>query len=465
MSQTYDLVVIGSGPGGYVAAARASALGLKTAIVEKDKALGGTCLHRGCIPTKALLHAADVYSEMKEASKIGIQAEGVRVEWDKVQAYKSRIVSTNAGGVAHLMKSRKVDVFSGFGKLAGAGKVVVEDASKKKTELSTKNVLIAVGSTPRALPFAAFSKRILSSDSILELDHIPGSLAIVGGGVIGIEFASVFARLGTQVTVIEALPRALAPADPDCSKELMTQFEQQGVKFHLNAKVTEISNKKDSTRTTLTSASGESIVVDADYVLVCIGRAPLTSDIGLEKTKAKLEKGFIAVSGYMQSDEPSIYAIGDCVNTPWLAHTASAEGIIAAEHMAGKNPTPLNYDHTPSCVYSDPPVAWSGLTEEEAKKRGYEVKIGKFDFARSGKASILGKKRGFVKFVTDAKYGEILGVHIIGPDATELLAEPAFAMQMEATIDDVARTVHAHPTLYESIYEAASVATGRAIHG
>jgi dihydrolipoamide dehydrogenase len=359
-----------------------------------------------------------------------------------------------------------VDVFQGFGKIASPKSVSVSGADGKSTELSTKNILVAVGSTPRSLPFAPKeSDRVLNSDSILELDHIPGTLAIIGGGVIGIEFASIFARMGTKVTVIEALPRILAPADADCSKEMAAQLEQQGVKFYTNAKVTEIKNKSKQAHTSFTTEKGESIVLDSDYVLVSIGRAPLTEGIGLEKTKAKLDRGFVVVDGNMQSGEPSIYAIGDCVNTPWLAHIASAEGIIAAEHMAGKKPVRLNYDHTPSCVYSEPQVAWSGFTEEEAKKRGYEVKVGRFDLMRSGKASILGKKRGFVKFVTDAKYGEILGVHIIGPQATELLAEPAFAMQMEATIEDIAATVHAHPTLYESIYEAARVATGTAIHG
>lgn len=461
MAPTHDLVVLGAGPGGYVAAARASALGLKVALVEKDPLLGGTCLHRGCIPTKALLHAADVYSELKEAPQIGISVEGVRVEWDKIQKYKSRVVSTNAGGVAHLMKSRKVDVFQGLGKLKNAHEVQVGDKV-----VSGKNILLAVGSTPRALPFASYDNpRILSSDTALDLKEIPGSLVIIGGGVIGVEFASIFSRLGSKVTVLEALPRILAPADPDCSKELVTQFEAQGVQFHTGVQVTNIAAKGKSAKTTYTSTSGEQVEISSDYVLVSIGRVPLTSGIGLENTQVQLEKGFVRVGGFMQSDEPSIYAIGDCVNTPWLAHIASAEGILAAGHMAGQKVVPINYDHTPSCVYSDPPVAWSGLTEEEAKKRGHNVKIGRFDFARSGKAGILGKKRGFIKFVTDAKYGEILGVHIIGPDATELLAEPSFAMQMEATIDDIASTIHAHPTLYEAIYEAALTTVGRAVHG
>jgi dihydrolipoamide dehydrogenase len=462
MSQ-YDLVVIGSGPGGYVAAARASFLGLKTAIVEKDPALGGTCLHRGCIPTKALLHAADTYDEVKHGSRIGIKSSGVEIDWTEVQKYKDRIISMNAGGVSHLMKSKKVDVIHGFGRLKD--KNTVEVSSEQKTEiLKTKFIIIAVGSKPRSLPHVEPSPRILNSDSILNLKHIPGSLIIIGGGVIGIEFASIFARFGTKVKVIESLPQILGTADRECSKELASELSKQGVSFHLNAKVEKVSNKSEQAHVTF-SEDNKSIQADSDYVLISIGRMPLTENIGLENTNIELERGFILVDGNMRTKEPNIYAIGDCVNTPWLAHIASKEGIIAAEHMAGLKPVPFNYDHTPSCVYSEPPVAWSGLTKEEAEKRGYKVKIGKFDFVRNGKASILQKNRGFVKFITDEKYGEILGVHIIGPQATELLAEPAFAMQMEACIDDIANTVHAHPTLYEAIWEASLSALGKPIHG
>lgn len=464
MSYQYDLVVIGSGPGGYVAAARASALGLKTAIVEKDPALGGTCLHRGCIPTKALLHAADTYDEVKHGARIGIKTSGVEVDWTEIQKYKDRVVSMNAGGVSHLMKSKKIDTYTGFGRLKDKNTVEVVAEKGKSQTLTTKNILLAVGSKPRSLPNVDPSPRILNSDSILNLKHIPGSLTIIGGGVIGIEFASIFARFGTKVKVIESLPRVLAMADADCSKELTSQLEKQGVSFHTNAKVEKVSNKSEQAHVIFNDGSS-SVQIDSDYVLVSIGRIPLTEGLGLENTKVELERGFIGIDGFMKTKEPNIYAIGDCVNTPWLAHVASKEGVIAAEHMAGLKPVPLNYDHTPSCVYSEPPVAWAGLTKEQAEERGYKVKIGKFDFMRNGKASILQKNRGFVKFITDQKYGEILGVHIIGPQATELLAEPSFAMQMEATIDDIADAIHAHPTLYESIYEAALAAVDKPIHG
>lgn len=464
MSKQYDLVVIGSGPGGYVAAARAASLGLSTAIVEKDKALGGTCLHRGCIPTKALLHAADTYDEIKHASLIGIKTSGVSIDWLEIQKYKSKVISTNAVGVAHLMKSKKIDVFTGFGSLVDKNTVNID--GPKKEILKTKNILIAVGSKPKNLPCCGdkIDKRILTSDTILDLDHIPSSLTIVGGGVIGIEFASIFVRLGTKVSVLEYMPNILSMADEDCIKELKFQLEKQGVIFYTSASIDKLDAKTKEVKTIFTQ-NNKKMEIASEYVLVSIGRAPLTSDIGLQNTKVTLEKGFVKINHFMQTDESNIYAIGDCVNTPWLAHVASKEGLIAANHMAGKKTNILNYDHTPSCVYSEPPVAWSGLSESEAKKRGLEIKVSKFDFVRNGKAAILGKTRGFVKFICDKKYGEILGVHIIGPQATELLAEPAFAMQLQATIDDIADAVHAHPTLYEAIYEAALGATDQAIHG
>jgi len=362
------------------------------------------------------------------------------------------------------MKSKKIDVFTGFGSLLDKNTVSI-DGSKKEV-VKTKNILIAVGSKPKNLPCCGdkSDKRILTSDTILELDHIPSSLTIVGGGVIGIEFASIFVRFGTKVSVIEYIPNILSMADEDCIKELKLQLEKQGVIFYTSASVDKLDAKTKEVKTIFTQ-DNKKMELSSEYVLVSIGRTPLTSAMGLENTKVVLDKGFVKINQFMQTDESNIYAIGDCVNTPWLAHVASKEGLIAANHMAGKKNNVLNYDHTPYCVYSEPPVAWSGLTESEAKKRGLDIKVSKFDFIRNGKAAILGKTRGFVKFICDKKYGEILGVHIIGPQATELLAEPAFAMQLQATIDDIADVVHAHPTLYEAIYEAALGATDQAIHG
>jgi len=463
---SYDVVVIGSGPGGYIAAARAGSLGLKTAVVEKDKDLGGTCLHRGCIPTKALLHAADVYGEIQEAAKMGVVADGVRVEWAKVMKHKTQVIKSNAAGVAHLMKGRKVDVYKGFGKLNGPNQVVVTAEDGSVETLQTKNVILATGSKPREFGFAPFDgKVVMSSDHILDIDRIPGSLCVIGGGVIGIEFASLLVRLGTKVTVLEALDRIVAPCDKDMSKALTKELQRQGCDIKTGVMVKQVDNKGDRAVVSFDD-NGSTGTVEAEVVLVSAGRPPLTQNIGLETTRVALdERGFIAVDGMMQTAEPGVYAIGDCVNTPWLAHVASAEGMLAAEHIAGDGPAALNYDHTPCCIYSEPPLAWSGLTEDQAREQGHDIKVSKFDFARNAKAAILGKKRGFVKFITDKQYGEILGVHIIGPQATDLLAEPALAMAMEIPVDEVARTVHAHPTLYEAIWEAASIAADRAAHG
>jgi dihydrolipoamide dehydrogenase len=474
-ADAYDVVVIGSGPGGYIAAARAGALGLKVAVVEKDQKLGGTCLHRGCIPTKALLHAADLVSEIKDGARMGIMVEGVKVDWPAVQKHKAQVVSSNASGVDHLMKSRKVEVVKGFGRLDGPNKVVVKLNEGGEKVLATRNVVLAVGSKPRELPFAKFDgQHILSSDHMTgEYDKIPGSLCVIGGGVIGIEFASLFARLGTKVSVLEMLPRIIAPADADSSKMLDAELTKQGADIKCNVKVIGVEVKGGVVKTSYENPDGTKGVVESEKLLVAVGRPPLTESIGLDTTKAKLDRGFVGVDGYMESAEPGIFAIGDCVNTPWLAHVASAEGMIAVEtiaHRMGKYdhlPAPLNYDHTPSCVYSEPAIAWAGLTEEQAIQRHGKdnLTITKFDFAKNAKAAILLKKKGFVKFIVDKKFGEILGVHIVGPNATDLLAEPAYAMAMETTIQDIATTVHAHPTLYEAIYEAAAAAAGRAAHG
>ncbi len=473
-ADAFDVVIIGAGPGGYVAAARAGALGLKVALVEKDAALGGTCLHRGCIPTKALLHAADVVTELKEAARMGVSAEGVRVDWAQVQKHKSQVVSSNAGGIVHLMKSRNVEVIKGFGRLDGARRVVVTLTDGGERALTTSNVVVAVGSKPRELPFAKFDgTHILSSDHATgELAKIPGSLCIIGGGVIGIEFASLFARLGTKVTVLEMLPRILLPCDPEAAKLLHGELEKQGCEIRCGVKVSEVGKKSGQVVTTYQDAEGTRAIVETEQLIVAVGRPPLTDGIGLESTAARLDKGgFVTVDGKMESAEPGVFAIGDCVNTPWLAHVATAEGLIAVEtiaHRLDKLPRPpaqLNYDHIPACVYSEPPIAWCGLSEEEAKQRGHDVKVTRYDFAKNAKAAILMKRRGFIKLIVEAKFGEILGVHIIGPQATDLIAEPAFAMQMETTVHDMATTVHAHPTLYEALWEAASTAAGRAIHG
>jgi dihydrolipoamide dehydrogenase len=456
----FDVTIIGAGPGGYVAAARAGALGLKTAIIEKDPALGGTCLHVGCIPTKAMLHAADVYAEIKEASRFGITAESVKIEWSKVMSHKAQVIKGLASGVSGLMKSRGVTVFNGFGKVEGTGRVSVKGSAGTQ-EVKSKHIILATGGEPRPLPFAPFDgKRVLSSDHVVALESLPGSMVIIGGGVIGLEFASLFARLGAQVTVIEALPTILAAADADVIKELHSGLTRQGITIHTNAKVQAIEPGKDDVTVRAQMADGSVQVFKAEKCLVSVGRKPLIEKLGLENTKVKVDRGHVILADQQLTHDPNFSAIGDLRPGPWLAHVSSAEGVVAAERIAGRKPESIDFVKVPSCVYTEPGVAWCGLTEAQAREKGHNVKIGKFSFAASGKAAILGQRRGFIKLVTDAKYGELLGAHIIGPGATDLIAEPAFALKIDATAEDIARTVHAHPTLYEGIMEAAMDAAG-----
>ncbi len=456
----FDVTIIGAGPGGYVAAARAGALGLKVALIEKDPHLGGTCLHVGCIPTKAMLHASDVYAEIKEASRYGIIAENVKIDWSKIMGHKNQVVKTMASGVSGLMKQRGVTVFQGFGTMQGGGRVVVAGSAGNQ-EVKAKHIIIATGGVPKPLPFAPFDgKRVMSSDHIVNLDHLPGSITIIGGGVIGLEFASLFARLGTKVTVLEALPTILAAADPDVIKELHGALTRQGVAIHTGAKVAAVEPGKDDVAVRAAMADGTTQVFKSEICLVSVGRTPLTQKLGLQNTKVKVERDHIMMKDLQRTDDPDVSAIGDVRPGPWLAHVSSAEGIVAVERLAGKKPEALDFIKVPSCVYTEPGVAWCGLTETQAKEKGHTVKVGKFSFAASGKANILLQRRGFIKLITDAKYGELLGAHIIGPGATDLIAEPAFALKIEATAEDIARTVHAHPTLYEGIMEAAMDAAG-----
>jgi dihydrolipoamide dehydrogenase len=456
----FDVVVIGAGPGGHVAAARAASLGLRTAVVEKDAALGGTCLHVGCIPTKTLLHAADVYGEFKEAARFGIVAEKVHVDWQKLMSHKTNVIKGLASGVSGLMKARGVQVFQGFGRLAGPSRVVVNGASGNK-EIHARHVVIATGGEPRALPFAPFDgSRILSSDHVVSLETLPRSMVVIGGGVIGLEFASVFVRFGCKVTVLEALPTILASADHDVIKELHTALVRQGVAIHTSTKVEAVEPGKDDVSVWAVLPDGTKQVFSAERCLVAIGRKPLIDKLGLETTKVKVDKGHVLVDPLLRTSDETLSAIGDVRPGPYLAHVSSAEGVVAAERIAGKKPEPIDFVKVPSCVYTEPGVAWCGLTEEEARKKGHAVKVGRFNFAANGKASIVLQRRGFIKLVTDAKYGELLGAHIIGPGATDLIAEPAFALKIDATAEDLARTVHAHPTLYEGIMEAAVDAAG-----
>jgi dihydrolipoamide dehydrogenase len=462
----YDLVVIGSGPGGYVAAIRAGQLGLKTAIVEKDDKWGGTCLHVGCIPTKDLLLSADVYDYVKNAKEFGIVAKDVSVDWQGMLARKTRVVTKLAKGVEYLLKKNKVDMLRGYAKLLPPGKISVTDAQGATREISAKNIVLATGSEARMLPgLEADGKTILTNKEILNLPAIPKSMVIIGAGAVGVEFASIFERFGSKVTVLEMLPRAVPLEDEEISAELEKSLKHQGIAIQTQAKVVKVSKTANGVTVEYTVADAKPQGLEAETCLVAVGRAPNTANIGLEKTRAKLERGFVMTDGFMQTEEPGLYAIGDIVaNSPLLAHVASMEGIVAVTHAAGKHAEPINHRQIPNCTYTEPEVASVGLTERQAREAGNKVKIGKFPYAAVSKAAILGAREGFVKVVSDEKYGEILGVHIIGPRATETIAEAVMAMRLEGTVDDIAHTIHAHPTLAEAVGEAAHAAVDWPIH-
>lgn len=467
MADMFDVVIIGAGPGGYVAAIRAGQLGLKTALVEKDKKLGGTCLHRGCIPTKALLYTSELYSHILHAATFGINVSNPALDWAQAQKHKQKVVDKGAAGIDYLMKKNKVTVFKGTGKLAGKGKVeVVHAEGGKKELLDTKNVILATGSVVTTLPSITLDhKRILSSDSILELPVVPRSLIVLGAGAVGTEFASIFTAVGSQVTLIEFMPNVLPIEDVDVSKELEKHLKRRKIDVMTSTKFESVETTKDGVKVTVTLPDGAKKTLEAEYFLSAVGRGPVTKGIGLETTNIQLmPKGTIQVDGMMRTSEPNVFAIGDITPHPWLAHCASAQGLIAVEFIAGKNPRPLNYDRIPNATYCYPEVASVGLTEKKAKERGYDVKVGVMPFSAITKASISDEAIGFVKIVSDKKYDEVLGVHLVGPHATELLAEACVALQLETTTEELARTVHAHPTLSEVMHEAAEVTLGHPIH-
>ncbi len=458
------MTIIGAGPGGYVAAIRAAQLGLKTAIIEKDKNLGGTCLLRGCIPTKALLHTADVLDEMKHAKSIGVVTEGVSLDFTQAQRNKSKVVLKLAKGVEFLMKKNKITVFKGAARIENPGKIIVKKADDSTEEVSTRHIVVATGSVPRSLPGLEIDGRqIITSDEILELGEIPKSLIVLGAGAVGVEFASMFARFGSDVTLLELLPRLLPIEDEEISSELAKSFKKQGIKAFTSANYQSVVREDDLVRVTA-RIKDEDREFAAEKFLVAVGRRAYTDGLGLENTKVKLERGYIKTDEYMRTEEPTIFAIGDVVPTPWLAHVASAEGILAIETIAGKNAKPINYDRVPSCTYCQPEVASCGLTEAKARERGYEVKVGRFPISVIAKAQILGATEGMVKIVSDAKYDELLGMHIIGPHATELIVEAGVALQLESTVEELIHTMHAHPTVAEAMHEAAEDVHGMVIH-
>jgi dihydrolipoamide dehydrogenase len=461
----YDLVIVGSGPGGYVAAIRASQWGLKTAVVEKDPFLGGTCLHVGCIPTKVFLHHADIYDNFKRAAEFGFEVKDVKVNWPAMLTRKDKIVKKHAGGIAALFKKNKVDSITGWGRVAGPGRVSVEKDGKT-TELETTYTMLATGSEARSLPGVEIdSTTILTNREILALQSIPKSLVVVGCGAVGVEFASVFHTFGSEVTLLETLPRVVPLEDEEISAELEKSFRKKGIKIELEAKVSSVTKDANGATVSYTDKSGSPKTISAEKVLIAVGRRPLTENIGLEKTKAKVERGFVHTDAFLETDEPHLYAIGDIVaGLPQLAHAASMEGIIAVGRMAGKPVQPFDRKRCPNATYCEPQIGSIGLTEKQARDAGLEVKTGKFPFLANSKATILGNHEGFIKVVAEAKYGEILGVHAIGPLATEIIAEPVAAIGLEATLDDMASTIHAHPTVWEAMGDAFNAVRGLTIN-
>ena len=467
---TYDVVVLGSGPGGYSAAVRAGQYGLKTAIIEKDAKLGGTCLHVGCIPTKAFLHAADVWEHFLHPEEDGIHCENPRLDFGLVSDRKNKIVAKHAKGVEFLMKKNKVDWIRGYGRFAGPGKIEVSSVTANqeagKQTIEAKNIVLATGSEARMLPgIEPDAQRILTNIEILNLREIPKSLAILGAGAVGVEFASCFHRFGTKVSLFEMLPRIVPVEDEEVSKELERVFKKSGIRVETGAKAENIQRTDTGVTFTVTLANGKQETVEAEALLVAVGRRANTESIGIEGTRVQLDRGFIKVDPFQRTGEPGVYAIGDIVaGTPQLAHVATAEGMVAIGHIAGKPVTPINRNRIPGATYTDPGIGSVGLTEAQARAQGRKVKIGKFPFAANSKASILGKHDGFVKIVADETYGEILGVHIIGPEAFELISEGVLAMESEATVELMMQTIHAHPTLYEALGEAFNAVYGLSIN-
>jgi dihydrolipoamide dehydrogenase len=461
----YDLIVIGSGPGGYSAAVRAGQYGLKTAIIEKDGKLGGTCLLVGCIPTKALLHTADVWDHVLHSEEEGISLKEPVLNYPKAIERKNGIVSKHSKGVEFLMKKNKVEVIKGYATLKGGGKVEVKTDKGTETHEAT-NILLATGSTARMLPgLQPDAETILTNIEILNLTKVPKSLSIIGAGAVGVEFGYMFKKFGTDVSIFEMLPRLVPVEDEEISKELERSFKKNKIRTETGAKCENIRKTDTGVKMTVTLANGKTEEVESEKLLVAVGRAPNTANIGLENTKVELDRGFVKVNEYMQTAEPGIYAIGDIVaGMPQLAHAASAEGMVAVAKMAGKPATPIKRERIPGATYTEPGIGSVGLTEAQAKAKGYDVKVGKFPFVANSKATILGNHDGFVKVVSDAKYGEILGVHIIGPQGYELIAEAVAAMEAEATVDTLMHTVHAHPTLYEAIGEAFNAVRGMPIN-
>ncbi len=458
-SKTYDVVVIGGGPGGYVAAIRAAQLGLQTALVEKDE-LGGVCLNWGCIPTKALLKNAEVLSYFKDASKWGLAFDGeLKVDWGAAITRSRQVVKRLTTGVGALMKKNKIDVFKDEATVAAADTVALKGGQK----ITTKNIIVATGSSANTFGYQVDGQRIITSNEAVVIKEIPQNILIMGAGAVGTEFASIFRTYGSEVTLIEMLPHVLPPEDDEIAEALTKELTKQGIKLLTTTKVESITPNDNGVTVKVSGTDGEQ-TLKGDLILMAAGRSPNGKGLGLEQLGVNVERGFVVTDEYSRTNVPGIYAIGDVTKTPLLAHKAMREGEIAAELIAGKNPQPMNLDLVPHPTYCTPQVASIGLTEQQAKAKGLNYKVGRFPYRAIGKALAIGDYDGFVKLVVDAQYGEILGAHIIGPDATEGIHEIGLAKSAELTPAEVSHAIHAHPTLAEAMGEAALAVDGMAIH-
>jgi dihydrolipoamide dehydrogenase len=459
----YDLIVIGSGPGGYVAAIRASQLGLKTAIVEREN-LGGICLNWGCIPTKALLKSAQVFEYIKHAGDYGISVKDAAHDFDAVVKRSRGVADGMSKVIAFLMKKNKIDVIMGSGKLAAAGKVEVTDAAGAKKTYEAKSIILATGARSRELPNVKIdNKKILGYRDAMAMEKQPKSMIVMGSGAIGCEFAYFYNTMGTKVTIVEFLPNILPIEDEDVSKEVAKSFKKSGIDIMTDSAVESVDTKGSGCKVKVKTKTGV-VELEADVVLSAVGIQTNLENLGLETVGVKHDKGKVLVDDFYATNVKGVYAIGDIVKGPALAHVASAEGIICVEKIAGHHPEALNYNNIPGCTYCSPEVASVGYTEKAAKEAGYQVKVGKFPFSASGKASAAGAKEGFVKVIFDAKYGEFLGAHMVGANVTEMIAEVVVARKLETTGMEIIKSVHPHPTMSEAIMEAAAQAYGECIH-
>ncbi len=463
MSQNYDVIVIGSGPGGYVAAIRAAQLNMKVAVVEAAE-LGGICLNWGCIPTKALLKSAQVFEYIQHAEDYGIKVSSAKHDFEAMIKRSREVANGMSKGIQFLFRKNKIDLIQGWGKLTKDRKVEVTDKEGKKKVYEAKHVIIATGGRARELPHIKIdNEKVIGYRKAMTLEKQPKKMVIMGSGAIGVEFAYFYHSIGTEVTIVEYLPRIVPNEDEEVSKQLEKIYKKKGIKIYTSSEVTAVDTKGKGCKVTVKTPNGEE-VLECDVLLSAVGVVANIENIGLEEAGVKVEKGKIAVDEFYRTNVPGVYAIGDVTPGPALAHVASAEGIICVEKIAGLNPHPLNYGNIQGCTYCQPEIASVGMTEQQAREAGYEIKVGKFPYTASGKASAAGAKDGFVKVIFDAKYGEWLGAHMIGANVTEMIAEVVVARNLETTGHEIIKSVHPHPTMSEAIMEAVAAAYGEVIH-